>query len=95
MEKGFREADFIVEGKYTNSMNEHAPMEPQVSVAYPDDSDRLVIHTVSQNLYFHLGMLSAIFNLPMNRIRYMGGQWGAVSAPRTTSIATMWPGSWP
>ena len=76
VDKGFREADFIVEGKYTNSMNEHAPMEPQVSVAYPDDSDRLVIHTVSQNLYFHLGMLSAVFNLPMNRIRYMGGTVG-------------------
>jgi CO/xanthine dehydrogenase Mo-binding subunit len=76
VEKGFREADFIVEGKYTNSMNEHAPMEPQVSVAYPDDSDRLAIHTVSQNLYFHLGMLSAVFNLPMNRIRYMGGTVG-------------------
>ena len=38
VEKGFTEADFIVEGKYTNSMNEHAPMEPQVSVAYIDES---------------------------------------------------------
>jgi CO/xanthine dehydrogenase Mo-binding subunit len=76
VEQGFREADFIVEGKYTNSMNEHAPMEPQVSVAYPDDRDRLVIHTVSQDLYFHLGMLSAVFNLPMNMIRYVGGTVG-------------------
>jgi CO/xanthine dehydrogenase Mo-binding subunit len=76
VEQGFREADFIVEGRYTNSMNEHAPMEPQVSVAYPDASDRLVIHTVSQDLYFHLGMLSAVFNLPMNMIRYVGGTVG-------------------
>jgi CO/xanthine dehydrogenase Mo-binding subunit len=76
VEQGFREADFIVEGKYTNSMNEHAPMEPQVSVAYPDDRDRLVIHTVSQDLYFHLGMLSAVFKLPMNMIHYVGGTVG-------------------
>ena len=76
VEEGFREADLIVEGRYANSMNEHAPMEPQVSVAYPDASDRLVIHTVSQDLYFHLGMLSAVFNLPMNRIRYVGGTVG-------------------
>jgi CO/xanthine dehydrogenase Mo-binding subunit len=76
VEKGFQEADTIVEGKYTNSMNEHAPMEPQVSVAYLDDSDRLAIHTVSQDLYFHLGMLTAIFNLPMNKIRYIGGTVG-------------------
>ena len=76
VEKGFKEADFIVEGKYTNSMNEHAPMEPQVSVAYIDESDRLAIHTVSQDLYFHLGMLTAIFKLPMNKVRYIGGTVG-------------------
>jgi len=76
IERGFKEADFIVEGKYTNRMNDHAPMEPQVSVAYIDEGDRLAIHTVSQDLYFHLGMLSAVFNLPMNKIRYIGGTVG-------------------
>ncbi len=76
VEKGFREADFIVEGEYTNRMNDHAPMEPQVSVAYIDETDRLAIHTVSQDLYFHLGFLAAVFNLPMNKIRYIGGTVG-------------------
>jgi CO/xanthine dehydrogenase Mo-binding subunit len=76
LEKGFKEADYIIEGKYTNGMNDHAPMEPQVSVAYIDEADRLAIHTVSQDLYFHLGMLSAVFNLPMNKIRYIGGTVG-------------------
>ncbi|HSR12600.1 MAG TPA: molybdopterin cofactor-binding domain-containing protein [Thermodesulfobacteriota bacterium] len=76
VEKGFREADTIVEGEYTNAMNEHAPMEPQVSLAYIDEADRLAIHTVSQDLYFHLGMLTAIFNLPMNKVRYIGGTVG-------------------
>jgi CO/xanthine dehydrogenase Mo-binding subunit len=76
IEKGFQEADYIIEGKYTNGMNEHAPMEPQVSVAYIDEADRLAIHTVTQDLYFHLGMLSAVFNLPMNKIRYIGGTVG-------------------
>ena len=76
VEKGFREADFIVEGQYTNRMNDHAPLEPQVSVAYIDETDRLAIHTVSQDLYFHLGFLAAVFNLPMNKIRYIGGTVG-------------------
>ena len=76
VEKGFAEADRIVEGRYTNAMNDHAPIEPQVSVAYIDEADRLTIHTVSQDLYFHLGMLSAVFNLPMNKIRYSGGTVG-------------------
>ena len=76
VEKGFREADTIVEGRYTNRMNDHAPLEPQVSVAYIDETDRLGIHTVSQDLYFHLGFLAAVFNLPMNKIRYIGGTVG-------------------
>jgi CO/xanthine dehydrogenase Mo-binding subunit len=76
VEKGFQEADYIIEGKYTNGMNEHAPMEPQVSVAYIDETDRLAIHTVTQDLYFHLGMLCGVFNLPMNKIRYIGGTVG-------------------
>ena len=76
VEAGFKEADFIVEGTYTNSVNDHAPTEPQASVAYIDAADRLAIHTCSQDLYFHLGMLSAIFALPMNKIRYIGGTVG-------------------
>lgn len=76
VEKGFEEADIIVEGTYTNATNDHAPMEPQVSVAYIDETDRLAIHTVSQDLYFHLGMLSGVFGLSMNKIRYIGGTVG-------------------
>ena len=51
-------------------------MEPMVSVAYFDDAGRLAIHTHSQCLYFQLGQLAAIFNLPMSRIRYKGGVVG-------------------
>jgi len=76
IEKGFKEADVVVEGTYTNVMNDHAPMEPQVSVAYIDETDRLAIYTVSQDHYFHLGFLSAVFALPMNKIRYIGGTVG-------------------
>ncbi len=76
VDEAFAKADHIVEGTYTQSFNEHAPMEPQASVAYLDSSDRLVIHTCSQDLYFHLGSLCGIFNLPMNKIRYTGGTVG-------------------
>ncbi len=76
VEEGFAKADHIVEGTYTQAFNEHAPMETQASVAYMDATDRLVIHTCSQDLYFHLGMLSGLFSLPMNKIRYAGGTVG-------------------
>ena len=76
VEAGFSEADEIVEGVYTNAVNDHASMEPQASVAYIDNNDRLTIQTCSQCLYFHLAILSHIFNLPMNKIHYVGGTVG-------------------
>ena len=76
IEKGFAEADEIVERKIVNKMNDHAPMEPHVSVAYLDEYDRLKIHTVSQAFHFHLGMLCAIFNLPISKVCMVGGTVG-------------------
>jgi CO/xanthine dehydrogenase Mo-binding subunit len=73
VEKGLAEADYIVEGRYQTGEQDHAAMEPMVSVAYFDDAERLTIHTHSQCLYFQLGQLAAIFGLPMSRIRYKGG----------------------
>jgi len=76
VEKGFEEADDIVEGRYVTSTQDHAPIEPHVSVAYIDEADRLVIHTVSQCMYFLEGMVAAILALPMSRLRYIGGKNG-------------------
>lgn len=76
VERGFAEAKHIVEGRYTQATNDHVSMEPHASVAYIDSTDRLAIHTCSQDLYFHLGMLSAILDMPMNKIRYIGGTIG-------------------
>lgn len=73
---GFKEADDVVEGHYQTGEQDHASMEPMVSVAYFDSAERLVIHTHSQCLYFQLGQLAAIFDLPMSRIRYVGGVVG-------------------
>jgi CO/xanthine dehydrogenase Mo-binding subunit len=76
VEKGFSESDTVVEKTILNKMNDHAPMEPHVSVAYVDESDRLKIHTVSQAFHFHLGQLCAIFNLAANRVCMVGGTVG-------------------
>ncbi len=94
IEAGFREADLVVEGRYANGVQDHASMEPHASVAYLDDSERLVIHTTSQCLFWHLGMLQAILNLPMSRLRFRGGKVGVALAARTTSIRITSP-AWP
>jgi CO/xanthine dehydrogenase Mo-binding subunit len=76
VEQGLAEADHVIEGTYTTGGQDHAPIEPHVSVSYLDEADRLVIHTVSQCLYFQLGQLAAILNLPMSKMRYIGGRNG-------------------
>ena len=76
VEKGFAEADYIVEDEFTHGTQDHAPIEPHVSVAHMDEADRMTIHTVSQCRYIHMGPLSAILGLPMSRIRLVGGVVG-------------------
>jgi CO/xanthine dehydrogenase Mo-binding subunit len=76
VEKGFAEAEYIVEGTYTSGVNVHAPMESSVSIAYIDATDRLTIHTVSQQMFTHLRSLCLILNLPMNKVRLIGGTIG-------------------
>jgi CO/xanthine dehydrogenase Mo-binding subunit len=76
VEKGFAESDYIVEDRFEHGTQDHAPIEPHVSVAHFDPAGRLVIHTVSQCRYVHLGILCGILNLPYSQIRYVGGVVG-------------------
>lgn len=89
--KGFAEADIIVEGEYRTPTQEHAPLETCCSVAYMDDKDRLVIHSKSQGLYFALGDLCKVFNLPMSKVKFVGGTigggFGGMNSPHTDHIA--------
>ena len=76
IEKGFEEADHVIEGRYKESAQDHAPIEPHVSVARIDEADRLQIHTHSQCVNFHLSMLCGVFGLPQSKMQYIGGRSG-------------------
>lgn len=76
VEEGFKLADYIIEGDYEEGAQDAAPIEPHASVSYYDEAGRLCIHTTSQCLYYQLGPLCAILNLPMSKVRYIGGNVG-------------------
>ena len=76
VDKGFAEADEIVENTYHEAWHDHAAMEPHVSVAHINGDDRLEIYTVSQCRWFHLGQLLPIFNLPKSKVNLIGGTVG-------------------
>ncbi len=76
IEKGFAEADLIVEGYYRTQAEEHVPIETQCSVVEPAPDGRLIIHSVTQTLGFTIPTLAGILNVPQSRFRLIGGVVG-------------------
>lgn len=60
IEKGFAQADEIIENEFFFPSQEHAPIETQVSLAVPTEDARLTIYTVTQGLYFLLKQIQRI-----------------------------------
>jgi CO/xanthine dehydrogenase Mo-binding subunit len=91
IEKGFAEADFIVEGRYATPCQEHAPLETCSTLAYVDESGKLVLQTKTQGIYFSLGDMANVFQLPMNKIKMVGntigGSFGSGNSVHTDHIA--------
>jgi CO/xanthine dehydrogenase Mo-binding subunit len=63
VEQAFNQADHIVESHHLHPSLEHAQLEPMASLAVPHAGPKLTIYTVSQALYFHLGMICGILQL--------------------------------
>jgi CO/xanthine dehydrogenase Mo-binding subunit len=81
VEKAFAEADRVFEDAFRSPPAQHLPMEPHVTLVYLDENQRINVWTASQTPSYVRTELSAIFGLPMNRIRvripYLGGGYGA------------------
>ncbi len=81
VEKTFSEADRIFEDTFTSPPSQHVPMEPHVTLAFLDESQRLNVWSSTQSPSFVRTELANILGLPLNRIRvrvpYLGGGYGA------------------
>jgi CO/xanthine dehydrogenase Mo-binding subunit len=76
VDKGFAEADHIVEATYDSKPIEHAPTETTACIAEPHPDGRVTVYTNTQALYFSLDNTSIILDLPPNRLRFVGGTVG-------------------
>ncbi len=76
VERAFREADVLVEGRYLMSPIEHAPVEPAGAVAVPEGDDRYACYTSTQALFFSLGTAAKILEVASNRLHFVGGTVG-------------------
>jgi putative selenate reductase molybdopterin-binding subunit len=80
VERGFAEADLIIEDEYIVPKVQHAHIEPHVVVTYWDENDRMVIRSSTQVPFHVRRILAPVLGLPIKRIRVIkprvGGGFG-------------------
>jgi CO/xanthine dehydrogenase Mo-binding subunit len=76
VERGFAQADRIIEGRYSSSPIEHAPTEPTGCIVVPQGDGRLRIHSNTQAAFFTLDNTALILGVPPTSLRVVGGTVG-------------------
>ncbi|MDP6278176.1 MAG: xanthine dehydrogenase family protein molybdopterin-binding subunit [Nitrospinota bacterium] len=76
MERGFAEADFIVEERYRSRPQEHVSIETHHCMAEVDSSGKVTIYVSSQTPYIMRANLSKVLKLPISRLRIVGCKVG-------------------
>ena len=76
VEEAFDRADVIVQGVYRPAAIEHVPLETQVCQVVPEANGRLTIYSCTQALYFSMGVVAAHLQVPLNKLKVVGGTVG-------------------
>lgn len=80
VEKGFQEADCIVEGEFCTTKQAPFPIEPSAAIAHYDHTGRLTIYSQCQLPHLARSSLADILDMPAGMIRlinpYVGGHFG-------------------
>lgn len=76
VEKGFIEADLIVENTYTLPAVQHVHLEPHVTVTHLESDGTLVVRSSTQVPFHTQRLLSQLFNIPQDKIRVYKPQLG-------------------
>lgn len=80
VQRGFREADIIIQNTYTTPFNEHAYLETEAGIAYVDEESRIVICAGTQNPHYDQSQVAAVLGVDLDRVRVIqtvtGGGFG-------------------
>jgi putative selenate reductase molybdopterin-binding subunit len=77
VEKGFEEADIVVENTYRTKQVKHSMSEPHVSMAYLDENERLVVISSTQVPFHTRRQLAHILQIPIGKIRVIKPRIGS------------------
>ena len=80
VERGFAQADVVVEHEYHTPTQEHAFLEPESALATFDDQGRLTVHAAGQNVHEDRRQIAEALCLPPEQVRVLycpiGGAFG-------------------
>lgn len=80
IERGFAEADVIVEAEYETGYQEHAYIEPQGAIAVPESLGGMAIYGSMQCPFYVQGAVAKVLGLPLAKVRVIqtstGGAFG-------------------
>lgn len=76
VDKGFAQADFIVETRFQTSPIEHAPTETTMCIAKPEPNGRITVYTNTQALFFSLDNTALTLGVPFEKLHFVGGTVG-------------------
>ncbi|MBI3090961.1 MAG: molybdopterin-dependent oxidoreductase [Candidatus Tectomicrobia bacterium] len=92
IERGFAEADVIVERTYQTQGQDHVPMEPECGMAYVDDQGVLVIRAPSQHVYMARLNVARALGLENHQVRILGASVGGGFGKRDDTYAQLYVG---
>ncbi len=80
LQKGFEEADIVVESSYETPVQEHAFLQPEAGVAYMDEENRVTVVAAGQWAHEEQEQIAHALSLPMDKVRVIqpaiGGAFG-------------------
>ncbi|MBI2910034.1 MAG: xanthine dehydrogenase family protein molybdopterin-binding subunit [Chloroflexi bacterium] len=86
IERGFKEADLILEGRFSRTRMQHCQMEPHTAIAQAEPDGGLTVWSGRQGIYRAKMQLSSWLGIPASKIRvicpYVGGAFGGKIAVR-------------
>ncbi len=81
MERGFKDADVIVENEFRTGRIYHAQMEMKSVVCQPEPDGGITVWTTTQTIHNVRQLLGQLFNIPLNKVNVkrtaMGGAFGS------------------
>src|SRR6185312_1373427 len=80
VQKGFAEAEWVIEREYTNPSVQHVPMETHVAIVQWKAGDEVTIWSSAQSPFTVRSLFCTAMRLPMNQVRvvipHVGGGFG-------------------